>query len=86
MHFFITFALILTYGLMLIFALLHVVQSLIARPTPWLGMRWEVGEERPVESLAPSTSRSMNYPAKLTTPPVSSRPNQLRGNAHARAE
>jgi hypothetical protein len=59
MHFLIAFALILTYGLMLIFALLHVVQSLIARPT---------------------------YAAELTTPPVASRPNQLGGNAHARAE
>jgi hypothetical protein len=64
MHFFITFALILAYGLLLIFALLHVVQSLIARPTPWLGI----------------------HPAEPTPPPVTSRPNQLGGNAHARTE
>ena len=63
MHFFITFALILAYGLMLIFALLHVAQSLIARPTPWL-----------------------SYPAEQTPPPVTRRPNQSEGNAHARAE
>jgi hypothetical protein len=45
MPFFITAALILAYGLLLIFALLHVLQSLIVRPTPWLRMALEAGEK-----------------------------------------
>jgi hypothetical protein len=45
MHIFITAVLILAYGLLLIFGLLHVLQSLIARPTPWLRMALDAGEE-----------------------------------------
>ncbi|HET6325445.1 MAG TPA: hypothetical protein VFG04_12270 [Planctomycetaceae bacterium] len=45
MHIFITAVLILAYGLLLIFGLLHVLQSLIARPTPWLRMALEAAEE-----------------------------------------
>jgi hypothetical protein len=82
MHFFITFALILAYGLLLIFALLHVVESLIARPTPWLRMRLEAGEPQN-ESLALDVTI---HPAEPTPPPETSRPNQLGGNAHARTE
>jgi hypothetical protein len=46
MHFLIAFALILVYGLMLIFALLHVVQSLLARPTPWLAANAKTADDR----------------------------------------
>jgi hypothetical protein len=52
MHFFITAALILAYGLLLIFALLHVLQSL----APWLAMALEAGDERQDESSGHSTS------------------------------
>jgi hypothetical protein len=45
MHIFITAALIVAYGLMLVFGLQHVLQSLIARPTPWLRMAMDAGEE-----------------------------------------
>jgi hypothetical protein len=70
MHFFITAALILAYGLLLIFALLHVLQSLIARPAPWLAMALEAGDERQDESSGHSTSYTR----------------ELGGNAHARVE
>jgi hypothetical protein len=45
MHTFLTAALILAYGLLLVFGLSRVLQSLIARPTPWLQMALDAGEE-----------------------------------------
>jgi hypothetical protein len=45
MHIYLTAALILAYGLLLIFGLSPVLQSLIARPTPWLRMALDAGEE-----------------------------------------
>jgi hypothetical protein len=45
MHIFLTAALILAYGLLLIFGLSRVLQSLIARPTPWLRIALDAGEE-----------------------------------------
>jgi hypothetical protein len=46
MNFLIAFALILVYGLMLIFALLHAVQSLLARPTAWLAANAKTADDR----------------------------------------
>jgi hypothetical protein len=83
MHIFLTAALILAYGLLLIFGLLHVLQSLIARPTPWLRMALDAGED---ESPTPSTPHSHELSGRADSSAGHNRPDNFGGNAHARVE
>jgi hypothetical protein len=83
MHIFLTIALILAYGVLLIFGLLHVLQSLIARPTPWLRMALEAGED---ESPTPSTPHSHEPSGRADASAGDNPPDNFGGNAHARAE
>lgn len=86
MHFLITAALILAYGVLLIFALLHVLQSLIARPAPWLAMALEAGDERKDESSAPPMSYTREPSGRAESCGADSRADHFGGNAHARVE
>jgi hypothetical protein len=83
MHLFIVGVLLLTYGLALIFALFHAAQPLIGPPTPWLGLPFEVSEERQRKSSAPPAAQSMGHPTALTPSPITGRSNPLGGNPHA---
>jgi hypothetical protein len=82
MHIFLTVALILAYGLLLIFGLLNVLQSLIARPTPWLRMALEAGED---ESPNP-TPYSHEPSGGAYSSAGHNGPDNFGGNAHARVE
>lgn len=81
MHSFTVGALFIAYGLMAVFTLFHVLQSLIAPPTPWLALCLEVGEERQNDSSASSAPQVVSHRTDLAPPPIRSNPPG--DNAHA---
>jgi hypothetical protein len=82
MHIFLSVALILAYGLLLIFGLSNVLRSLIARPTPWLKMALEAGED---DSPTP-TPYGPEPSGGAYSSAGQNRPDNFGGNAHARVE